>query len=203
MGSKTGSRRRMETAGVPVVPGHDAARRRARARSRSSARRAGYPILLKASAGGGGKGMRRVDARGGGRRRPSTRVSAEAAASFGDGAVYAEKLIERPRHIEVQVVGRPARERSSRSASASAASSGATRRSSRSARRRPSTTALRARLCAAAVARGASRRLHLLRHRRVPARAGRLLLLPRDEHAPPGRAPRDRGGLGRGPRGAR
>jgi acetyl/propionyl-CoA carboxylase alpha subunit len=67
-------------------------------------RRAGYPILLKASAGGGGKGMRRVES--------EAEVSAaferarsEAEVFFGDGAVYAEKLVLRPRHVEVQVVG--------------------------------------------------------------------------------------------------
>ena len=103
MGSKTESRRRMEAAGVPIVPGM--------LRPASSAReieefgeRNGFPILLKASAGGGGKGMRRVDARHD-VAAAFERVSAEASAYFGDGAVYAEKLIERPRHIEVQVVG--------------------------------------------------------------------------------------------------
>ena len=102
MGSKTGSRRLMEAAGVPVVPGttrpaSDAGELKAFARA------AGYPVLLKAAAGGGGKGMRRVaseeeldDA--------FARASAEARAFFSDGAVYAEKLIERPRHIEVQIV---------------------------------------------------------------------------------------------------
>jgi len=67
------------------------------------ARTAGYPVLLKAAAGGGGKGMRRVASEGeldG----AFARASAEARAFFSDGAVYAEKLIERPRHVEVQVV---------------------------------------------------------------------------------------------------
>ena len=103
MGSKTGSRRLMEKAGVPVVPGMlrpaaDAAELKAFAKA------AGYPILLKASAGGGGKGMRRVDSDAD-LEAAFARVSSEARSAFGDGAVYAEKLIERPRHVEVQVLG--------------------------------------------------------------------------------------------------
>jgi len=103
MGSKTGSRQLMEKAGVPVVPGMGGAAA-GHADIAAFARKAGYPILLKASAGGGGKGMRRVDAEAD---LPAafTRVASEAEASFGDGALYAEKLVERPRHIEVQVVG--------------------------------------------------------------------------------------------------
>jgi len=103
MGSKTGSRRLMQAAGVPVVPGTSGPARDAAELARFG-REAGYPILLKASAGGGGKGMRRVDSE---RELPAAlaRVASEASASFGDGAVYAEKLIERPRHVEVQVVG--------------------------------------------------------------------------------------------------
>ena len=103
MGSKTGSRQLMEKAGVPVVPGMGGAAR-GHAEIAAFAKGAGYPILLKASAGGGGKGMRRVDAEAD---LPAafTRVASEAEASFGDGALYAEKLVERPRHIEVQVVG--------------------------------------------------------------------------------------------------
>ena len=103
MGSKTGSRRLMEAAGVPVVPGTT------RAASgpeelKEFARRAGYPVLLKASAGGGGKGMRRVDSESD-LDSAFARVSSEARAFFSDGAVYAEKLIAHPRHVEVQVVG--------------------------------------------------------------------------------------------------
>jgi acetyl-CoA carboxylase biotin carboxylase subunit len=103
MGSKTESRRRMEAAGVPVVPGT----MRGAAGPEELAefgRRHGFPLLLKASAGGGGKGMRRVSSEKE-LAEAFERVSAEAAAYFGDGAVYAEKLIEGPRHVEVQVVG--------------------------------------------------------------------------------------------------
>ncbi len=103
MGSKTGSRELMRKAGVPIVPGTGKPAAGA-AELGEFARGAGYPVLLKASAGGGGKGMRRVDSEAE-LSAAFARVSAEALASFGDGAVYAEKLIERPRHVEVQVVG--------------------------------------------------------------------------------------------------
>ncbi len=101
MGSKIRSRELMEQAGVPVVPGTKGPAREPTELVRF-ARGAGYPILLKASAGGGGKGMRRVDRE---EDAPAAfeRASAEAAASFGDGSIYAEKFLERPRHIEVQI----------------------------------------------------------------------------------------------------
>jgi len=103
MGRKTDSRLLMEKAGVPVVPGMT--RPAAGARDiEEFGRRAGYPILLKASSGGGGKGMRRVEAEAD-VRNAFERVRSEAQAAFGDGAVYAEKLVLRPRHVEVQVVG--------------------------------------------------------------------------------------------------
>jgi acetyl-CoA carboxylase biotin carboxylase subunit len=101
MGDKTSSRERMQRAGVPIVPGTTTSARDAAELARF-ARAAGYPILLKASAGGGGKGMRRVDSEeevAG----AFARTSAEARAFFGDESIYAEKLLERPRHIEVQI----------------------------------------------------------------------------------------------------
>ncbi|MEX0879085.1 MAG: biotin carboxylase N-terminal domain-containing protein [Thermoanaerobaculia bacterium] len=103
MGSKTGSRELMRKAGIPVVPGTTRPAESAAELARFG-QEAGYPILLKASAGGGGKGMRRVDAESE-LEASFARVSSEARASFGDGAIYAEKLIERPRHVEVQVIG--------------------------------------------------------------------------------------------------
>ena len=102
MGSKTAARERMIAAGVPVVPGM----RRAAVGAADIARfgrEAGYPLLLKASAGGGGKGMRRVDSESD-VAGSFERVASEARSSFSDGAVYAERLVERPRHVEVQVV---------------------------------------------------------------------------------------------------
>jgi acetyl-CoA carboxylase, biotin carboxylase subunit len=102
MGDKTEARRRMQAAGVPIVPGLTTALRDF-ADARREAGRLGYPVLLKASAGGGGKGMRRVDAE-------SELASAfegaqsEARKAFGDGALYLEKYVVRPRHIEIQIL---------------------------------------------------------------------------------------------------
>src|SRR3954464_15993351 len=103
MGSKVESRRLMIAAGVPVVPGGkdplpdlDAAA--------TAAAAIGYPVMLKAAAGGGGKGMRMIPSAD---ELPSSYRAArsEAAASFGDDAVYLEEYIENPRHVEIQVMG--------------------------------------------------------------------------------------------------
>ena len=91
----------MERAGVPIVPGTTTPARDA-SELAEFAGRVGYPIFLKASAGGGGKGMRRVD-REEDLAASFDRAGAEAQASFGDRALYAEKLLENPRHIEVQI----------------------------------------------------------------------------------------------------
>jgi acetyl-CoA carboxylase biotin carboxylase subunit len=103
MGSKTSARRVAIEVGAPIVPGteqgignYDEARR--------IAAKIGYPVLLKAAAGGGGKGMRRVDSES--ELKSAMRAaSGEAERAFGSGEVYLEKLIERPRHIEVQILG--------------------------------------------------------------------------------------------------
>ncbi|HET7750231.1 MAG TPA: acetyl-CoA carboxylase biotin carboxylase subunit, partial [Terriglobales bacterium] len=102
LGSKTRARQAMERAGVPLVPG--SARGLEFAEAQRVAGEVGYPIMLKAAAGGGGKGMRAV------RSAEELRSAFEAARSeaeraFGDGEVYIEKLIENPRHIEMQVLG--------------------------------------------------------------------------------------------------
>ncbi|MGA7615641.1 MAG: acetyl-CoA carboxylase biotin carboxylase subunit [Thermoanaerobaculia bacterium] len=103
MGSKTESRQRMKAAGVPIVPGLETPVGSFE-ELRTAAEEIGFPLMLKASAGGGGKGMRLVermeDLKG-----AFERVSSEAASFFGDAAVYAEKFVASPRHIEVQVVG--------------------------------------------------------------------------------------------------
>jgi len=103
MGDKTAARARMLEAGVPVVPGSEAALSDADEAARA-AEGIGYPVLLKAAAGGGGKGMRVV-----------TELDALAAAleaagreakqAFGDGRVYLERYLARPRHVEIQVLG--------------------------------------------------------------------------------------------------
>jgi acetyl-CoA carboxylase biotin carboxylase subunit len=102
MGSKTAARRIAVAAGAPVAPGTD--RAVAFEDAREFARAHGYPVLLKAVAGGGGKGMRRVD-READLESAHRDASSEAAGAFGNPAMYVEKLIERPRHIEIQVLG--------------------------------------------------------------------------------------------------
>jgi acetyl-CoA carboxylase biotin carboxylase subunit len=103
MGSKTAARRVAIAVGAPVVPGTEQAISDY-GQARKTASQIGYPVLLKAAAGGGGKGMRRVD-------RESDLLAAmrgttsEAERAFGSGEIYLEKLIERPRHIEVQILG--------------------------------------------------------------------------------------------------
>ncbi len=103
MGDKLSSRQRMIAAGVPVVPGtEDAVTDPDEAVA--VAERIGYPVLLKASAGGGGKGMRVV--RSAGEMAGALRQTrGEAGASFANDAVFVEKYIEDPKHIEVQVLG--------------------------------------------------------------------------------------------------
>ncbi|MBV9081733.1 MAG: ATP-grasp domain-containing protein, partial [Acidobacteriaceae bacterium] len=103
MGSKTGARRIAISAGAPVVPGTEQGLKNYR-EACAAGSAIGYPILLKAAAGGGGKGMRRVE--GEAELESAMRNAAsEAERAFGSGEVYIEKLIERPRHIEVQVLG--------------------------------------------------------------------------------------------------
>lgn len=103
MGLKAESKQLMEKAGVPLVPGYHGADQDPALLQRE-ADRIGYPVLIKASAGGGGKGMRAVD--------KSEDFAAalesckrEAINSFGDDAVLVEKYVQRPRHIEIQVFG--------------------------------------------------------------------------------------------------
>src|SRR6266851_1117764 len=103
MGDKVAARSLMMAAGVPVVPGSPGTLE-GEDEVRAMAARIGYPIMLKAAAGGGGKGMRQVEndhdlaslVRS---------VANEAKSSFGDGRFYLEKFVRRPRHIEVQVFG--------------------------------------------------------------------------------------------------
>src|SRR5689334_22799781 len=103
MGSKTAARELAIAAGTPVVPGTTTALRDAE-EAAETAERFGYPVLLKAAAGGGGKGMRVV--------REAAELAGSLAAAqreaknaFGDDAVYVEKYIEGPRHVEIQVLG--------------------------------------------------------------------------------------------------
>ncbi|HZU27698.1 MAG TPA: acetyl-CoA carboxylase biotin carboxylase subunit [Bryobacteraceae bacterium] len=103
LGSKTAARQLAKAAGVPVVPGTEDATREAE-EARRIAAELGYPVLLKAAAGGGGKGMRRVDSED--ELESAIRdASSEAERAFGSGEVYIEKLIVDPRHIEIQLIG--------------------------------------------------------------------------------------------------
>src|SRR5882762_7972737 len=101
MGSKTSARSAAMAAGVPIVPG-TVAPLNSLAEAEATAKQFGYPVMLKTSAGGGGKGMRLV-AFPGELRSAFDSAKSEAASAFGDSSVYLEKAIERPRHIEIQV----------------------------------------------------------------------------------------------------
>jgi 3-methylcrotonyl-CoA carboxylase alpha subunit len=103
VGFKVRAKELAKRAGVPTLPGYDGGEQ-GEERLAGEAGKIGYPVLVKASAGGGGRGMRAVA-------RPQDFLEAlrgakrEAEASFGDGSVFLEKLIEDPRHVEVQVIG--------------------------------------------------------------------------------------------------
>jgi len=102
MGDKVTARRIAQDANVPLVPGSDGAVSDVEAGV--TAKKIGYPIMIKASAGGGGKGMRFV--RNEQDFESSLRMArSEARSSFGDDSVYIEKFIERPRHVEIQLIG--------------------------------------------------------------------------------------------------
>jgi 3-methylcrotonyl-CoA carboxylase alpha subunit len=103
MGSKSGSKTLMEKAGVPLVPGYHG-EAQDEATLAKAADKIGFPVLVKASAGGGGRGMRIVRSAG---ELAAAVVSAkrEARAAFGDDRMLIEKYVDNPRHIEVQVIG--------------------------------------------------------------------------------------------------
>jgi len=103
MGSKTGAREIAAKAGAPIVPGTQHGLTNPAEALRFAAE-AGYPVMLKAVAGGGGKGMRRVD-READLDSSFRNASSEAGRAFGDATIYVEKLIEHPRHIEIQLLG--------------------------------------------------------------------------------------------------
>jgi acetyl-CoA carboxylase biotin carboxylase subunit len=102
MGDKTEARKAMQQAGVSVVPGTTAALEGLDA-ARRVCEEMGYPVLLKAAAGGGGKGMRRVD-RGKDLESAFGAAQREAQAAFSDSRIYVEKYLENPRHIEFQIL---------------------------------------------------------------------------------------------------
>ena len=102
MSDKSKAKDVMIAAGVPVVPGSDGAIKDI-AEARVRAKEVGFPIILKAAAGGGGRGMRVVEEEGG-IENAFLAAEAEAITAFGDGTIYMEKFIKNPRHIEVQVI---------------------------------------------------------------------------------------------------
>ena len=101
MGSKSGAKALMEKSGVPLVPGYYGEAQDLKTFA-EAAGRIGYPVLLKASAGGGGKGMRIVE-QAAALEAAVASAQREAASSFGDGRLLIEKYLPRPRHIEIQV----------------------------------------------------------------------------------------------------
>jgi len=102
MGDKAQAKITMSTAGVPVIPGNDGILKDA-LEAKEMARKMGYPVMLKASAGGGGRGMRFVRKEDELEKLYST-ASNEALAAFNNGDMYIEKFVENPRHIEIQIL---------------------------------------------------------------------------------------------------
>ena len=103
MGDKASARKTMKAAGVPIIPGSDGLLANF-AETKKMAKVFGYPVMLKATAGGGGKGMRAVWKEEG-LQDAWDSARQEAKAAFGNDGMYMEKLIEEPRHIEIQIVG--------------------------------------------------------------------------------------------------
>jgi acetyl-CoA carboxylase biotin carboxylase subunit len=103
MGDKAAARAAAQAAGVPIVPGSEGEVADLD-HALAAARQIGYPVMLKASAGGGGRGIRVADDEAGLARHFPT-AQAEAAAAFGSGALYLERFLKRARHLEVQVLG--------------------------------------------------------------------------------------------------
>ena len=103
MGDKAEARRTMIEAGVPVVPGSKGAVDDVET-ARAEAERIGYPVIIKAAAGGGGKGMRVAESADV-IENTFTMARNEASAAFNDARVYIERFIQRPRHVEIQVLG--------------------------------------------------------------------------------------------------
>ena len=103
LGDKTAARRLAEKAGIPVIPG-TAKPVTKPAEAEKAAQRIGFPLIIKAAFGGGGRGMRVVEAASE-LKGLLEEATAEALAAFGNGAVFLERFIRRPRHIEVQILG--------------------------------------------------------------------------------------------------
>lgn len=103
MSDKSKAKQMMQRAGVPVIPGSDGAIKGVE-EAKKLASKMGYPVILKAAAGGGGRGMRVVEKESE-LEKAYWSAESEAMTAFGDGTMYMEKYIQNPRHIEVQVIG--------------------------------------------------------------------------------------------------
>ncbi|WP_096198935.1 acetyl-CoA carboxylase biotin carboxylase subunit [Bacillus sp. FJAT-45350] len=103
MGAKAVARETMENAGVPIVPGTDGIIEDVEVAIRT-AKEIGYPVIVKATAGGGGKGMRVAESEEG-LKKAITMAQQEAQTAFGNAGVYLEKYVEEPRHVEIQIIG--------------------------------------------------------------------------------------------------
>ena len=186
MGDKIAAKRLAERAGVSTIPGHTDAAGDAEHAARVAAM-IGYPVMIKPAAGGGGKGMRVAlnerDLADG-----LARARSEARSAFGDDRVFLEKFIRDPRHIEIQILA----DRHGNVVSLGERECSVQRRHQKVIEEAPSPLLDDAMRAAMGEQAGARARWILLgRHGRVHRRREAQLLLPGDEHAPPGRAPGD------------
>ena len=193
MGEKSNAKQTMRAAGVPCVPG-SAGEVETLDEARAVAAAIGYPLLIKASAGGGGKGMREAwsDEE---LERAYTTARSEARAAFGNDAVYMERLVQHPRHVEVQVLA----DAHGNAVALCERDCSVQRRHQKLIEEAPSPAmeaglgeGLRRAMCDAAVSAVREVGYDQRRHHRVFARCRRQLLLHGDEHPHPGRASRDR-----------
>ncbi len=196
MGDKAQAKAEMRAAGVPLVPGMEGIASPEEARV--AADELGYPVLLKAAAGGGGRGMRRVE-ESADVAELYERASAEALSAFGDGTMYVEKVITPARHVEIQVLC----DNHGTVLTCGERECSIQRRHQKLIEESPSpalSDELREEMEAAAERACHAHRLPQRGHDRVPRRPRRLVLVHRDEHAPAGRASRHRARLGDRPR---
>ena len=189
MGDKARARRAMKKAGVPVLPGSDGPVQ-GEEQAIKVAKELGYPVIIKAVAGGGGRGMRVV--RNADELPKSFKTAMrEAEAAFGVGDVYLEKYVESPRHIEIQVLG----DHHGNVVHLGERECSIQRRHQKLIEEAPSvalTEKQRRKLGATVVDAARAVQYTQRRHVRVPDGSGRPLLLPRSEHAAAGRASRHR-----------